>query len=88
MEYAVIEHLPTGSNEIWMKGRNVVEVLKAVTHERRRALETWTEETAAEVKEFLAEQYPGRDLSRVAETFMRRFTYGEGAADARPRAQT
>jgi hypothetical protein len=87
MEYAVIEHLPTGSNVVWMKGRNVVEVLKAVTHERRRALETWTEETAAEVKEFLAEQYPGQDLSRVAETFMRRFTYGESSADARPRAQ-
>jgi hypothetical protein len=87
MEYAVIEHLPAGSNVVWMKGRNAVEVLKAVAHERRRAMEAWTKETAAEVEEFLAEQYPGRDLSRVTETFMRRFTQGEGSANARPRAQ-
>jgi hypothetical protein len=77
MEYAVIEHFPSGPNEIWMKGRNAVEVLKAFTQDQRRALDVWAEDAAAQVKEFFAEKYPGRDLSRVAETFMRRFIYSE-----------
>jgi hypothetical protein len=29
----------------------------------------------AQVKEFLVEKYPGQDMSRVADSFMHRFTH-------------
>jgi len=74
-EYAVVEHFPAnGRNEIWTTGRNAEEVLRAFTHEERQALKTWTEDIAAQVGEFLAENYPGQNMSRVADGFMRRFS--------------
>src|SRR5665213_2904827 len=43
-EYAVVERFPSGANEIWNKGRNAVDVLKAFTHDQCQALQIWTED--------------------------------------------
>ena len=75
-EYAVVEHFPArGTNEIWNRGWNAGEVLKSFTQEQRQALQVWTEDMTAQVKEFLAEKFPTQDLSRVADGFMRQFTH-------------
>jgi hypothetical protein len=76
-EYAVVERFPSGTNEIWNRGRNAVDVLKAFTHDQRQALQIWTEDITAQVKEFLAEKYPGQDMSRVSESFLRQLTHAE-----------
>jgi hypothetical protein len=75
-EYAVVEHFPAnGRNEIWTTGWNVLEMLRAFAREERQALKTWTDDMAAQVREFLAEKYPGQDMGRVADGFMRRFSH-------------
>jgi len=64
-EYAVVEHFPArGTNEIWNRGWNAVEVLKAFAQEQRQALQIWTEDMTAQVKGFLGEISRPR-LSRV-----------------------
>ena len=74
-EHAVVEHFPArGTNEIWQRGWNAVKVLKTFAQEQRQALQVWTEDMTAQVKEFLAEKFPGQDLSRVADGFMHRLT--------------
>ncbi len=77
VEYAVVEQFSNGSNEIRTKGRNAVEVLRVFTWEQKHALQVWTEDLNAQVKEFLAEKYPGQDMSRVADGFMQRFAHTE-----------
>jgi len=74
VEYAVVEQFSNGSNEIRTKGWNAVEVLRVFTWEQKHALQVWTDDLNAQVKEFLAEKYPGQDMSRVADGFMQRFT--------------
>lgn len=75
-EYAVVEHFPAGGrNEIWNRGGNAVEVLRLFIQEQRQALQVWTEDLAAQVKEFLAETYPGQDMSRPASSFMHQLTH-------------
>ena len=75
-EYAVTEHFPSrGINEIWNRGGNAGEVLKAFTQEQRQTLRVWTEDMTAQVQEFLAEKFPGQDLTRVADSFMLRFSH-------------
>jgi hypothetical protein len=76
-EYAVVERFSSGTNEIWIKGRNAVDVLKAFTQDQRQALQIWTEDMTAQLKEFLAEKYPGHDMSRVADSFLYRFTHSK-----------
>ncbi len=72
-EYAVVEHFPANSrNAIWTTGRNAEEEIRAFARQERQALKTWTDDMAAQVREFLAEKYPGQDMSRVADGFMRR----------------
>jgi hypothetical protein len=74
-EYAVVEHFPArGTNEIWNRGGNAAEVLRMFAQEQRQALLVWTEDMSAQVKEFLAEKFPGQDMSRVADSFMHRLT--------------
>ena len=73
VEYAVVEQFSNGSNEIRTKGWNAVEVLRVFTWEQKHALQVWTEDLNAQVRLFLAEKYPGQDMSRVADGFMRRF---------------
>jgi hypothetical protein len=70
-EYAVVEHFPArGANEILNRGWNTTEVLKAFTQGLRQALQVWTEDVSAQVREFLSEKFPGQDLSRVADAFI------------------
>jgi hypothetical protein len=70
-----VEHFPArGTNEIWNRGWNAGEVLKAFTHEQRQVLQVWAEDMTAQVKEFLAEKFPGQDLSRVADVFVHKCT--------------
>ena len=76
-EFAVVERFPSGTNEIWTRGRNAIEVLKAFTHDQRQAMQIWTEDMTAQVNDFLAEKYPGHDMTRVAESFLHRFTHAE-----------
>jgi hypothetical protein len=73
-EYAVVEHFPN-TNEVWNRGRNAVEVLRMFAQDQRQALEIWTEDVKVQVKELLAEKYPGQDMSRVADGFMHRFMH-------------
>ena len=74
-EYAVVEHFPArGTNEIWNRGWNAGEVLKSFAQEQRQALQLWTEDMTAQVKEFLAKRFPGQDLSRVADAFIHNCT--------------
>lgn len=73
-EFAVVEHLPKrGTNEILNRGGNVGEVLKAFTQTQRQVLQLWTDDMTAQVKEFLAEKFPGHDMSRIADCFMLHF---------------
>jgi hypothetical protein len=74
-EFAVVEHFPArGSNEILNRGWNTMEVLKAFTLRQRQALQVWTEDVSAQVREFLSEKFPGQDLSRVADAFIHKCT--------------
>jgi hypothetical protein len=76
LEYAVVEHFPArGTNEIWNRGRNAVDVLKVFAGEREHALRIWAEDIDVQVRKFLAQKYPGLDLSRVADSFTHRFTH-------------
>jgi hypothetical protein len=73
-EFAVLEHFPKrGTNEIWNQGGNAGELLKTFTQEQRQALQVWTEDMTAQVKEFLAEKFSGHDMTRVADCFMLHF---------------
>src|SRR6185437_4825686 len=74
LEFAVMERFPTGANEIWIKGRNAVEVLKAFTQDQQHALQIWTEDITTQLKKFLSEKYPGHDMSHVVEDFLGAFT--------------
>ena len=75
-EYAVVEYFAERAlNEVWNRGRNAVEVLRMFAQEQRQALEIWTEDMKAQVKELLAEKYPGQDMRRVADGFMHRFIH-------------
>ena len=74
-EYAVVEHFQArGRNEIWNRGWNAGEVLKSFAQGQRQALQMRTEDMTAPVKEFLAEKFPGQDLSRVANAFIHKCT--------------
>lgn len=66
----MVEQFPSGTNEIWTKGRNAIEVLKVFTQDQRQALQIWKEDLAAQVKNFLTEKYPGHDMDRVADAFI------------------
>jgi hypothetical protein len=75
VEFAVVEHFPAqNTNEIWNQGHQAIEVLRVFAGEQRQALQVWTEDMEAQVKEFLAEKYPGQDMSRVEDGFIHRFT--------------
>jgi len=85
VEYAVVEHFPAGNrNEIWNRGWNAGEVLKTFVQEQRQALQVWTEDLATQVREFLAEAYPGQEMSRATSSFMHQLgrTVSERATQA------
>lgn len=73
-EFAVVEYFPKrGANVIWKQGGSAGEALKAFAQAQRQALQVWTEDMTAHVTEFLAEKFPGHDMSRVADCFMLHF---------------
>ena len=75
-EYAVVEHFPAnGTNEIWNRGPDAIQVLKVFVNEQRRALEFGMQDVAAQVKEFLAEKYCGLEMGRVVDRVLRRFNH-------------
>ena len=75
-KYAVVEYFPThDTNEIWNEGRDATQVLRVFVNEQRRALEFAMRDVATQVKDFLAEKYSGQELSRMAESFLRRFSH-------------
>jgi hypothetical protein len=73
-EYAVLERFPNGRNEIWNRGYNAVEVLRAFANDQKQTLQAWSDDLKAQVMEFLAEKYPGQDMSRVADAFVLKCT--------------
>ena len=74
-KYAVVEYFPThDTNEIWNEGPDATQVLRVFVNEQRRALEFAMRDVATQVKDFLAEKYSGPELSRIAESFLRRFS--------------
>ena len=73
-EYAVVEHFPAhGTNEIWNRGWDAVQVLKIFAKEQRQALEFGTEDMVARTVEFLAEKYSGQDLSYLTDSLKQQF---------------
>jgi hypothetical protein len=83
VEFAVMELFPNGHYEIWNRGYNALDVLRAFVSEQRQALQTWANDLKAQVAEFLAEKNPGEDLSRVIEAFVLKCT-----TESVPRKQT
>jgi len=75
MEYAVVECVKPGSNEIAAKGRNAVDVLKSFIHDKRRDLEIRSDNMTAQIKEYLIGKYPGLNLNRLTKRFARQFSY-------------
>jgi len=74
-KYAVVEYFPAhDTNEIWNEGRDATQVLRVFVNEQRRALEFAMQDVATRVKDYLAEKYSGQEMSRMAESFLRRFS--------------
>jgi hypothetical protein len=47
-EFAAVEHFPANNtNEIWNRGFDAVDVVRAFAQEQRQALQVWTEDAAA-----------------------------------------
>jgi hypothetical protein len=88
MEYATVEHAPkNGTNEVLHRGGNATEVVKAFAQAQRQTLQIWTEDARAQVREFLAEKFPGHDMSRVTDSFMHRFTNAVSQQQTRTQGQ-
>jgi len=80
-EYAVVEYFPAHDTyEIWNRGWNAMEVLRVFAQEQRQALEIWSEDMTAQLHGFLAENYTGQDMGRVADQFMHRFRHAQTMA--------
>jgi hypothetical protein len=72
LEFAVVECLPLKSQElkdVLNKGHNVGDVLQTFVRDQRQVLRVWKDDVTAQVREHLAEKYPGQDMNIVAESF-------------------
>lgn len=72
MKFAIVECLPLKSGEmksVLNSGHNLREVLQSFMHDQRQVLDLWKEDVKAQVREYLAEKYPGQDMSLVVESF-------------------
>ena len=88
MEYAVVEHFfECGTNEIWNRGWDPVQVLKTFANEQRQALDLGTEDMVANITEFLAEKYSGQDLSYLSDRFRHQPTDATALMQANSREQ-
>jgi hypothetical protein len=73
-EFSIVEHFPAhGTNEIWNRGLDAIQVLRVFINEQRRALEFGMQDVETQVKEFLAEKYCGLEMGRVVDRVVRRF---------------
>ena len=78
VEFATVEHFPAQNiNEIWNQGHDAVEVLRVFAGEQCQVVQVWTADLEAQLREFLAENYPGQDMSRVEGEFIRRLMHGD-----------
>src|SRR6185437_10432630 len=74
-EFAVVERLPFANGHgLVARSRNAVDVLKALEHGQRKALQLWNEDLSAHVSQSLAERYPGQDMSQITTAVMRGLT--------------
>lgn len=72
LEFAVVECLSLESGEVkdaLNSGHNVRDVLQVFMRDQRQVLSLWKEDVKAQVREHLAEKYPGQDMNIVAESF-------------------
>ena len=72
MEFAVVECLPLKSREIkevLNSGHDIRDVLQTFVGDQRQILSLWQSDIKAQVREHLAEKYPGQDMNIVAESF-------------------
>lgn len=72
LEFAIVECLPLKSREmkdVLNSGHNVGDVLQTFVRDQRQVLRVWKEDLTAQVREHLAEKYPGQDMNIVAESF-------------------
>jgi hypothetical protein len=72
LEFAIVECLPLKSKErkeVLNSGYDIREVLKTFVGDQRQVLRIWKDDVTAQVREHLAEKYPGQDLNIVAGSF-------------------
>jgi hypothetical protein len=78
IEFAVVESLSLKHGremkDILNRGDNVREVLQGFIRDQRQVLRLWKDDLNAQVKEHLAEKYPGQDMSLVADSFEYKMT--------------
>jgi len=77
IQFAVIECLPLKSGEIrdvLNSGDNVRDVLKIFSCNQQQVLNLWKDDVISQVKEHLAEKYPGQDMTIVADSFEHRMS--------------
>ncbi len=78
IEFAVVESLSlkrgTEMKDVLNRGDNVREVLQGFIRDQRQVLRLWKDDLNAQVKEHLAEKYPGQDMSLVADSFEYKMT--------------
>jgi hypothetical protein len=78
IEFAVVESLllkpGTEIKDVLNRGDNVREVLQGFIRDQRQVLRLWKDDLNAQVKEHLAEKYPGQDMSLVADSFEYKMT--------------
>ena len=87
-EYAVVEHFPARrANEIWQRGWTAADLLRGFVQDQRQVLQVWTADVNAQVKEFLAEKFPGLDMTRVVDSFMHRLTRPVAQQQSRSQGQ-
>ena len=60
VEFAVMEFFPNGHYEIWNRGYNALDVLRAFVSEQRQAMQTWADDLKAQVAEFFGREESGR----------------------------
>jgi hypothetical protein len=72
LEFAIVECLPLKSRErkeVLSNGYDIREVLQTFVGDQRHVLRMWKDDVTAQVREHLAEKYPGQDMNIVAESF-------------------
>jgi hypothetical protein len=88
-DFAVVERSSlAGTNEVLTRSRTVLAALQDFTAIQRETLRIWTEDMAAQVSDYLTEKYPGQNMSRVANGFLKRFTQTETLAQSREQSRS